>query len=814
MSIPSVTPERRLWRAIACLLALLLVLGAAAAGAPASPATAASSSLHCTPGYEYAVTLGGELVEVAPDGSTRSLGTWPQSNSVNGLGVTVGGTRVLALDRAGGNGSLNDVTVLTYDPPSGRFARTAYRYKASLNGNVLGASIDLPTGDLYFGGFEAAPHAGVDEFRFQLYVYRAATNGFAALGYVWTGVSSSTGTANGDLSFDNDGDLFIVRGGANETNLVVVTASALATAAASGSAGEIPSQRATTFQSGLAGTNGLDFDSAGYAYLGNLTTIAKFDPTTWAKKSTVTTSLSNSVDLASCLAPPTLTTTTSVDARNAPGDQFGLTLSSGASTVLQTTTTGSASGVQQEQVGPLPVLANETYTVVETAAGTTDLTDYRTSWACTSSIPGSSGTVPLSSGAGTTATATIPSTSGSTDDRGSKVTCRFTNVLKPKLTMVKVFDIQHGAPADASAWQLTATLGSSATTFTSGQAKPLEPGTYTLGEVGRPGYTLTATFCKDAAGTSVALGFGRTVALADGQRMTCTLTNADQAGSVTWRKTDSVSAALIGGAAFTLTAPGGVTTVIDDNRGQTGYSGADTDARPGVFRVTGLSWGTYTLTEKSPPDGYHLATASTSFTIGASRLDVTMADVTDERILTFDIEKHSYSDRAQAAPALLDGAAFDLRADDHGHPGAAVAGVLRAGAQPGRFSLVDIAPGSYWLVETAAPSGYAPLVAPIAFAVRHDAAHPDGAIDLGSTSDPLVSYDTASRTLRIWDARVVALPSAGGPGTIAFTSAGAVLMASAALLWVRARRRRGAASASESSPPTPTSIDTQKAEGL
>ncbi|MDF2993606.1 MAG: surface-anchored fimbrial subunit [Microbacterium sp.] len=806
MPTPSATLFSRARTTVAPILVVLLVLGALGLGAP-TPARAASS-LRCTPGYEYAVTLGGELIEVAPDGSLHSLGTWPRSNSVNGLGVTVGGTRVLALDRAGAAGAMNEVTVLTYDPPTGTFTRTADRYKAHLNGNILGAAIDLPTGDLYFGGFEAATHAGANEFRFQLFVYRAATRAFEALGYVWAGVPSTAGTANGDLSFDNDGNLFIVRGGVNETNLVVVAEGALASA----SGGEIAAQRASTFQGGLSGTNGLDFDNTGNAYLGNLTTIAKFDPTTWTNKGTVTTGLTDSVDLASCLAPPTLTAAASVDARNAPGDQFGLTLYSGTSAVIQTTTTGSASGLQQDRVGPLPVLVGNAYTAVETAAGTTDLADYRTTWACTASIPGTAGTMALSSGAGTTAAATIPSTSGASDDRGARVACRFTNVLKPRLTMVKAFDIRFGGPSDASAWQLTAALGSLTTTFSSGQAKGLAPGTYALGEVALPGYTLTSVVCTDAAGKVVTSGAGRALTLADGQRVTCTLTNADQPGSVTWHKTDGMSGATVGGAVFTLTGPGGAPTDVSDNTGQVGYSGADTDARPGVFHVGGLAWGVYTLTEKSPPDGYRLATASTTVTIAASALDVAAADVQDERILTFGLEKYSYSDRGQASPMLLGGAAFELRVDDHGHPGAVVAGVLHAGTQPGRFSLTDIAVGTYWLVETATPNGYAPPVAPIALAVRHDAAHPDGAIEVDPTN-PLATFDASSRTLRIWDARVVALPSAGGPGTALFTGIGVAVLGLTAFLWLRAYRRRRR-SHSDPTPPTPTSLDTQKAEGL
>ncbi len=786
------------------LLAFLFVLGVLGVVSAAAPAVAASAALRCTPGYEYSVSLDGTLTEIAPDGTLRSLGSW-RGNSVNGLGVTVGGTRVFALDRASGSTSAsayNRVTVLTYDPSTGTFTRTTDSYASDLNGTIVGGAMDLTTGDLYFGGFETGTHAGLSELRFRIYRYRPSTRVFSLVGYVWTGLPSSA-QVNGDLAFDADGNLYVVRGGDNETNLTLVTDDDLVAA----TGGEIPSQRTTSFTGGLVATNGLDFDSDGNAYLGNSDTVSRFDPTTWRSRGVVTTGLSSSTDLASCLAPPTLTAAVSVDKRNDPGDEFALTLYSGSSAVVTTTSTGSATGEQAEKIGPLPVLAGDTYSVVQTAAGTTDLADYRTSWACTAD--GTS----VSSGTGTTATATVP-TSGGASDRGARVLCRFTNVLKPKLTLIKAFDIHYGAPADATVWQLTATQGSSVTTFSSGTPKVLTAGVYALGETSRSGYALSATACVDASGGSVSLAAGNALTLSDGQRVTCTLTSADQPGSVTWRKADDVSGVAVGGAAFTLTAPDGSTTNIADNVGQAGYVGADTDARPGLFRVDHLAWGSYSLAEATAPGGYHLATASPTFSVSASALDAAVGDIGDTRILRFAIEKYSFSDRAQSHPSLLDGAAFELRADDHGRPGATVSNVLREGTEPGRFLLDDITPGSYWLVETAAPSGYAPLIGPIAFTVRHDAAHAEGAIELANTADPLVSYDDASRTLRVWDARVVALPSAGGPGPIVFTGTGVVVLGTAALLWLHARRRRRPASSPHPFPPTPTPIDTQKAEGL
>ena len=137
-------------------------------------------------------------------------------------------------------------------------------------------------------------------------------------------------------------------------------------------------------------------------------------------------------------------------------------------------------------------------------------------------------------------------------------------------------------------------------------------GTYTVTESKAPaGYVLGSpaasfTFAVDAsnAGTTIAKGAQK---------------NTRATGTVTWSKTDASSAALLGGSEWTITGPGfpapGV-VVVDCTAA--GCVGPDKDPVAGQFRLEGLVWGTYTLTETKAPPGYLLDTTPHTFTVDAA----------------------------------------------------------------------------------------------------------------------------------------------------------------------------------------------------
>ncbi|AZZ41362.1 hypothetical protein C0Z11_02615 [Acidipropionibacterium jensenii] len=185
------------------------------------------------------------------------------------------------------------------------------------------------------------------------------------------------------------------------------------------------------------------------------------------------------------------------------------------------------------------------------------------------------------------------------------------------LTLVKNVTKTHGGTAAPTDWTLTAASTSKAISGKTGDAAittaTVSPGTYTLSESNGPaGYDPSSWSCTGATVTN------NSVTLAQGNSVTCTITNSDKPGSVTWTKKDS-SAALLGGSEWTLTPPGGAGAVtITDCTTSTCPAGdyTDQDPAPGQFKLANLSWGSYTLTESKAPIGYVLDTTPHTFVVG------------------------------------------------------------------------------------------------------------------------------------------------------------------------------------------------------
>ncbi|MEC9053472.1 MAG: DUF11 domain-containing protein, partial [Actinomycetota bacterium] len=254
-----------------------------------------------------------------------------------------------------------------------------------------------------------------------------------AIGQVAT-ISGSGLGGNGDFAFDASGNLYIV---SNDNNATGGTAGTLARVV-----GDLPTTAGST-NLGISvltvtpESNGqyhsMAFDSSGYIVIGTSTPkIIRVDPVTGAIVDSSSMGFAF-VDLASCAVPSTVMGQVDLpDGRYASGDQFKVTLGgSGLSATNTGTTTGTDTGLQDqpsEEAGPAVVLPGKTYTVTQTAAGTTSLTNYATTWTC---VDGS-GTV-LSSGSGNTATVTMPAAPS-----GAEVRCVFTNIpVQPAIKLTK-----------------------------------------------------------------------------------------------------------------------------------------------------------------------------------------------------------------------------------------------------------------------------------------------------------------------------------------------------------------------------------------
>ncbi|MGB9101942.1 MAG: OmpA family protein [Stenotrophomonas indicatrix] len=179
----------------------------------------------------------------------------------------------------------------------------------------------------------------------------------------------------------------------------------------------------------------------------------------------------------------------------------------------------------------------------------------------------------------------------------------------PRLTLVKQVINDNGGTAVATAWTLTATGPSTTISGTTGSAAvtsaAVPAGSYALTEAGGPaGYTAATWSCVKNGGAAVAAA---TVSLVGGDVATCTITNNDQAATLTLVKTvinDNGGTATISNFPLTATGP---TTI-------TGVSGT-----PAVTNAA-VNAGVYTLSEVTA-DGYAAGTWScTAGTLSGNQL--------------------------------------------------------------------------------------------------------------------------------------------------------------------------------------------------
>ena len=234
------------------------------------------------------------------------------------------------------------------------------------------------------------------------------------------------------------------------------------------------------------------------------------------------------------------------------------------------------------------------------------------------------------------------------------VTCTYTNRANPPSATVtigkQILNVQGTDPQPAAGWTVGATLSSPAagttittpptqTTESSGQA----PNPWTVGyavgtlaanvnirESMLPGYEFVSSSCVI---TAAAGGATRTqslsgpdavmTGLAPGESAACTFVNRPLPGTVLWQKTDA-AAQYLAGSEWKIVGPSPATTELAVTdcvaANDAGCTGADTDSRPGYFRVTGLAWGSYQLIETRPPAGFLLDATPRSFSLAATTL--------------------------------------------------------------------------------------------------------------------------------------------------------------------------------------------------
>ncbi|WP_182141280.1 SpaA isopeptide-forming pilin-related protein [Schaalia sp. JY-X169] len=197
-------------------------------------------------------------------------------------------------------------------------------------------------------------------------------------------------------------------------------------------------------------------------------------------------------------------------------------------------------------------------------------------------------------------------------EKGERGIYRFVNVPKQTLNLVKVVNNSYSGNLTPESWDgdLFAQKGNDTKlVFDSGETQDVASGNYVLTEAPKDGYEQESLVCE--GGTLE----DSTVTVDAGASVTCTFTNKDKPGTVTWEKVDSVNTStFLAGSEWTIVGPNHTAgTVIQDCTSGT-CAELDKDPAAGKFKLEGLHWGTYTVTETKAPPGYVLNSPSNSFT--------------------------------------------------------------------------------------------------------------------------------------------------------------------------------------------------------
>ena len=384
-------------------------------------------------------------------------------------------------------------------------------------------------------------------------------------------------------------------------------------------------------------------------------------------------------------------------------------------------------------------------------------------------------------------------------------------VQLPNLTMVKEVDNTAAGSLGLSAndWTLTASPKSGTAVSGAGgfSASYLPQGKTVLSESSSSaksaGYKATITCAphpnsdlRNPASTFDAAS--KTLDLATGEWMTCTVLNTALPGQVIWSKVDDAGNALAG-TVFTLASSSvnnGQVEVADCATGSGEAAcpngSVDQDPRAGYFKVVGLTWGEYSLTETQAPTGYQISGETLTKTLDGSA----PAAGDDDATPTLDLGQLTNSrikgsatwTKTDERGNAIKGAQWSLTPlDPSGEPlpdlartitdctDSCTQGGLDTDANPGAFKLTDLGYGSYRLIETRAPAGYILDATPHTITI--------------STQDQVVALGNISNRKSV----VPAIPLTGGSAATTYLIAGGVLLGITALaVLVQARHRRRA----------------------
>lgn len=488
----------------------------------------------CEPGYVYGISSSGSIREVqAGSSSATDFGTAASGvSSFNGIGIGPAGSTVFAYERSS---SLASIELYEFNTGSGTWSSLNKTINSHDSGpssvQFVAGGVDLNSGKYYVGGFGTT---GNNRF-FSIWEYDPGSGATSYKG--WVNAGGTSGNVNGDLAFDQNGNMFIVRGSSSTTQVISITAANLQNA----SGGAISAATSNSVSNTTSNVNGVAFDASGQAFLGSSGALQSYNMPNWSNKTTIISSGLNSTDLATCSSPATITVEKVLQhGRVDDGDQFKLTLNQGSSELATETTTGTDPGVQEDRIGPLPTSRGVELSFAETAAGTTNMNEYASSYRCY--VDGEQDH--SASGNGTSGTITIPT-------NAQDVKCEFRNVpLVADIAIHKeMLDVEGGNPSPQSGWEveagLTAVNGSAHISPTGAQNTDSDgvaqwravfetkddSATVTIGEEQRSGFEFDSAACRvthlNGSTTDVDIDAvtGQVPGVAPGDDVQCVFTN-------------------------------------------------------------------------------------------------------------------------------------------------------------------------------------------------------------------------------------------------------------------------------------------------
>ncbi|CAB0890813.1 surface-anchored fimbrial subunit [Corynebacterium diphtheriae] len=628
-------------------------------------ASPVEGALSCKPGEFYGLTTNtGTLYKATISGNeitTQSVSgkfseQWVQQT--NGLAIGYQGTFAYAYDkRSYGSDPYVDLRIWT---PQNGFSSVKKIRLGSVRTTDFGvanlvagaAKLEFGNRDFYFGGYSNDWDKGVKKKYFNLWKYTEKSQSTQYLGYINTGKDSDSAiSANGDLAFNDNGDMYLLLNDGKESQVFTVTAEDLARAEnqvgtdsedfLTNEHTELKSQDGRTLSTVSGKTlNGFALNSDGTLLVASANSLYQIDPNVEDIVASGELLGISSGDLASCQTPPTLELKKKVNNRAKPSDQFKLSITRVSNDERVVTgevdTNGNQLGEQSDKVGPLPVRSGQTYILREDKPESnshekeTDIRDYSASLTCVNEGGGSD--IKPHKENEYEYSLTIPEIASSVNHVA--ISCTFENSVRggavkweklgeaadPNGANFPLGDTEweiirrDGQPNDVKSWKISDCVTEQPSCGLRNDDDVVDGdnqlGKFLVRNLPFGTYELRETKTRD---DYKILDSGIEFTISEGINSNSNpvslgqILNKRHTGSVAWKKADSRDQMrLLGGSKWKLVSEGKADIEIEDCVSGDCKELLDKDPNRGAFKIENIGLGTYTLIETNAPEGYAL----------------------------------------------------------------------------------------------------------------------------------------------------------------------------------------------------------------